>query len=80
MNVLNCLAKLFQPKAKVASHNVWQAENKVDAEKAFNLFIETYEPKYPKAALCLKKRLDRTQVILRFPSPTLAKHPHQQSN
>ena len=55
MNVLNCLAKLFQPKAKAAIHNIWQAENKVDAEKAFNLFIETYEPKYPKAALCLKK-------------------------
>ena len=50
MNVLNCLAKLFQPKAKAAIHNIWQAENKVDAEKAFNLFIDTYEPKYPKAA------------------------------
>ena len=55
MNVLNCLAKLFQPKAKAAIHNIWQAENKVDAEKAFNLFIETYEPKSPKAALCLQK-------------------------
>ena len=55
MNVLNCLAKLFQPKAKAAIHNIWQDENKVDAEKAFNLFIETYESKYPKAALCLQK-------------------------
>ena len=55
MNVLNCLAKLFQPKAKAAIHNIWQAENKVDAEKAFNLCIATYEPKSPKAALCLQK-------------------------
>ena len=60
MNVLNCLAKLSQPKAKAAIHNIWQAENKVDAEKAFNLFIETYEPKSPKAALCLQKdRIER---------------------
>jgi len=26
-----------------------------DAEKAFDLFIRTYEPKYPKATLCLQK-------------------------
>jgi len=67
MNVLNCLAKLFQPKAKAAIHNIWQAENKVDAEKAFYLFIETYELKYPKAALCLKKdRIERT-LFFDFP-------------
>ena len=67
MNELNCLPKLFKPKAKAAIHNIWQAENKVDAEKAFNLFIETYEPKYPKAALCLKKdRIERT-LFFDFP-------------
>ena len=67
MNVLNCLAKLFQPKAKAAIHNIWQAENKVDAEKAFNLFIETYEPKYPKAALCLQKDRIERMAFLDFP-------------
>jgi transposase-like protein len=67
MNVLNFLAKLFQPKAKAAIHNIWQAENKVDAEKAFNLFIETYEPKYPKAALCLQK--DRIERMAFFDFP-----------
>ena len=80
MNVLNCLPKLSQPKAKAAIHNIWQAETKVDAEKAFDLFIETYEPKYPKAALCLQKDSDRTHGILRLPSPALAEHPHQQSD
>jgi putative transposase len=64
MNVLNCLPKLSQPKAKAAIHNIWQAENKVDAEKAFNLFIKTYEPKYPKAALCLQK--DREELMAFF--------------
>ena len=51
MNILNCLPKLSQPKAKNAVHNIWQAETKDDAEKAFDLFIKVYEPKYPKAAL-----------------------------
>ena len=67
MNVLNCLAKLFQPKAKAAIHNIWQAENKVDAEKAFNLFIETYELKYPKAALCLQKDWIERMAFFDFP-------------
>jgi putative transposase len=55
MNVLNCLPKLSQPKAKAAIHNIWQAETKDHAEKAFDLFIKIYEPKYLKAALCLQK-------------------------
>jgi hypothetical protein len=39
--------KLSQPKAKAAIHDIWQAETKVDAEKAFDLLIKTYDPKYP---------------------------------
>lgn len=64
MNVLNCSPKLSQPKAKDAIHNIWQSETKVDAEKAFNLFIETYESKYPNAALCPQK--DRTELMAFF--------------
>jgi hypothetical protein len=30
----------------------------VDAEKAYELFIKIYEPKYPKAAICLQKDRD----------------------
>ena len=33
MNVLNCLPKLSQLKAKAAIHNIWQAETKEDAGK-----------------------------------------------
>ena len=68
MNVLNCLPKLSQPKAKAAIHNIWQAENKVDAQKAFNLFIETYEPKYPKVALCLQKDREELMAFFDFPA------------
>ena len=55
MNVLNCLPKSTQAKSKESLHHIWQAETKADARKAFNLFIEMYEPKYPKAAAFLQK-------------------------
>ena len=45
MNVLNCLPKLSQPKAKQALHQIWQAETREDAEDAFNLFIKTFQAK-----------------------------------
>jgi len=68
MNVLNCLPKLSQPKAKSALHDIWRAETKADAEKAFDLFIKIYEPKYPKAALCLQKDRDELMAFFDFPA------------
>ena len=68
MNVLNCLPKLSQPKAKAALHDIWQAETKDDADKAFDLFIKTYEPKYPKVALCLQKKRDELMAFFDFPA------------
>ena len=70
MNVLNKLPKSAQPKAKQALHNIWQAETKRNAQRAFDLFIETYEAKYPKATLCLQK--DREELIAFYDYP--AKH------
>lgn len=66
-NVLNYLPKIAQPKAKEALHDIWQAETKKDAEEAFDLFVATYEPKYPKAANCLEK--DRTELLAFFDFP-----------
>jgi transposase-like protein len=68
MNVLNCLPKSLQPKAKQALHEIWQADTREDAEKAFDLFLETYEPKYPKAALCLAKDRNELMVFYDFPA------------
>jgi len=51
MNVLGCLPKSAHAKAKQALHAIWQAETRENAEQAFDLFIETYDPKYPKATL-----------------------------
>ena len=64
MNVLNCLPKLSQPKVKAVIYNIWQAETKDDAQNVFDLFIKIYEPKYPKATLCLQK--DRTELVVFF--------------
>ena len=68
MNVLNFLPKLSQPKAKAALHDIWQAETKADAEKAFNLFIKIYEPKYPKARLSLQKDREELMAFFDFPA------------
>jgi len=67
MNVLNYLPKSTQGKAKQALHDIWQAETRVAAEKAFELFIKTYEAKYPKATLCLQK--DRTELLTFYDFP-----------
>ena len=62
-NVLDKLPKGSQPKAKRMLHDIYQAEGRAEAEKAFDLFVATYEAKYPKATECLVK--DR-EVLLTF--------------
>ena len=54
-NVLDKLPKGVQPKAKAALHAIDEAEGRGAAEKAFDLFVATYEAKYPKAVECLTK-------------------------
>ena len=67
-NILNKLPKSSQPKAKQALHEIWQAETKENAEKAFDLFIKTYEAKYPKSALCLQKDREELLAFYDFPA------------
>jgi len=62
-NVLNKLPKSLQGKAKAMLHDIWMAETKKEAQKAFERFIETFGAKYPKATTCL--RADR-EVLLTF--------------
>ena len=59
-NVLNKLPKHLRPKAKSDLHQIWMAATRADAQAAFNAFLSTYEPKYPKAAECLAK--DRQEI------------------
>lgn len=68
MNVLNCLPKTSQPKAKQALQDNWQAETKKHAEKSFDHFVTMYEPKYPKATLCLEKDREELMSFFDFPA------------
>ncbi len=62
-NVLNKLPKSSQPKAKSVLQEIWMAETRQQADEAFDLFVESYEAKYPKAVACLTKDRD---VLLTF--------------
>jgi putative transposase len=62
-NVLDKLPQRLQPEAKDKLHQIWMAATKADAQNAFDLFVETYQAKYPKATECLAK--DRA-VLLTF--------------
>jgi transposase-like protein len=66
-NVLDKLPKGKQAKAKGMLHDVWMADTREAAEKAFDLFVETYQAKYPKAAECLKK--DRAALLTFYDFP-----------
>jgi transposase-like protein len=67
-NVLNKLPVGQQPKAKEALHQIWLAECRVDAEQAFDLFLTTYEAKYPKATACLEKDRETLLTFYDFPA------------
>ena len=67
-NVLNDLPKGRQSKAKGMLHDIWMAETKVAADKAFDLFIGTFEAKYPKATKCLAKDRDVLLAFYDFPA------------
>ena len=67
-NVLNCLPKSGQPKAKQALQEIWMAESRADAEQAFDLFIQTYDAKYPKATLTLQKDREELLAFYDFPA------------
>lgn len=67
-NVLDKLPKRLQPAAKEQLHQIWMAEKKVDAEQAFDTFLETYRAKYPKAVECLQKDRDVLLAFYDFPA------------
>jgi len=54
-NVLDKMSKSSQSHAKAMIHEMYSAETKESALKAFDAFLSLYEAKYPKACECLKK-------------------------
>jgi transposase-like protein len=67
-NVLDKLPKRLQPEAKDKIHQIWMAPTKADADKAFDLFVATYEARYPKATECLSKDRDVLLTFYDFPA------------
>src|SRR5215467_2075226 len=66
-NVLDKLPKSMQPKAKEMLHAIYLAPGRAEADKAFDLFLRTYEAKYPKATECLAK--DRAELLAFYDFP-----------
>jgi transposase-like protein len=67
-NVLDKLPKRLQPEAKNKLHQIWMAETQADAEQAFDLFLDTYRAKYPKATECLAKDKEVLLTFYDFPA------------
>jgi len=66
-NILNKLPKSQQVQAKRMLHEIWLSATREDAFKAFDLFVQTYQAKYPKAVECLLK--DREQLLAFYDFP-----------
>jgi transposase-like protein len=67
-NVLDKLPKRLQPEAKDKLHQIWMAETKAEADRAFDLFVSTYQAKFPKATECLTKDRDVLLAFYDFPA------------
>ena len=67
-NVLNYLPKSVQDKAKQALHDIWMAEGREEAERAFDNFAVRFDAKYPKAVTCLTKDRESLLAFYDFPA------------
>ena len=67
-NVLDKMSKGQQPKAKQMIHEIWMAASRAEADRAFDLFVKTWEGKYPKATACLVKDRDALLTFYDFPA------------
>ena len=67
-NVLNYLPKAVQPKMKKVLQEIWMAEDRASAHRAFDHFVQTYQAKYPKAVACLEKDREALLAFYDFPA------------
>lgn len=58
----------LRTRAKDNLHQIWMAETKEMAEKAFDHFVQSYEAKYPKAVECLAKDRGALLTFYDFPA------------
>jgi transposase-like protein len=67
-NVLNKLPASVQARAKRKLQEIWMADTKAAANKAFDQFVELYGAKYPKAVACLEKDRNVLLTFYEFPA------------
>jgi len=67
-NVLNQMPKSLQARAKGHLQDIWMAETRADAEKAFDFFVDAYGAKYHKAVERLVKDRERLLTFYDFPA------------
>ena len=67
-NVLNQMPKSLQARAKGHLHDIWMAETRGEAGKAFDFFVEAYGVKYHKAVERLVKDRDHLLSFYDFPA------------
>lgn len=67
-NILNALPKPVQPKVKAALHEIWMAETRDEAHKAFNRALVRFEAKYPGAMARLRKDREALLAFYDFPA------------
>lgn len=67
-NVLDKLPKSMQGRAKTALHDIYRAEDKGQALKAYSQFQKTYQDKYPQAVECLRKDEESLFSFYDFPA------------
>lgn len=67
-NVLGKLPKHMHGKAKAQLQNIWMAETREHAQKAFDTFLTIHDAKYPKASDCLRKDRETLLAFYDFPA------------
>ena len=67
-NILNKVPKSLQPKIKSRLQDIWMAEDRKTAYKAYDLFVKDYSAKYKKATECLIKDKEEMLAFYDFPA------------
>lgn len=67
-NVLAALPDSIQGKAKAGLKEIWMAETRAQASKAFDSFLRDFEAKYPKAVGVMEKDRESLLAFYDFPA------------
>ena len=67
-NALDKLPQSLQGRAKTMIHNIYLAPTRKEADIAFDVFIEEFDLKYPKAVDCLRNNREKLLSFYNYPA------------